>query len=171
MARQLLEIGLAHKIAAQRVLHIDMPVELGGVLKMSNLIEKDIFIRLDNTDLGVTLMLCCPGGVNQHLRMDVLVVTCHKCCYLHYNHWPIYHAGQLRTLLCEGNQTNPPKYNKVDRFSQLNRSGSQHRERCNYRCISMIIELHLPAPFLVIGVVPPVLQEPTSPPGSMTGVP
>jgi hypothetical protein len=58
-----------------------MPIELDGVLDMPYLIEQDIFIGFNDADVRVIEMFCYPGGVNQHLRVRVLI-SCHVSKYL-----------------------------------------------------------------------------------------
>src|SRR5262249_54812685 len=71
-AQEGLEVRLVHKVAAHRILHIHMPVELDGVGYVADrLIEQGIFIGLDNADPGVAEVIGNPLGIYQNLWMEI----------------------------------------------------------------------------------------------------
>src|SRR5262249_51713406 len=70
--QQGLEVRLVHEVAANGVLHVDVPVELDGVANVAHaLVQQRVFVGFNETHLGVVEMVRNPLGVNQNLRMNV----------------------------------------------------------------------------------------------------
>src|SRR5260221_89964 len=71
-AEQRLEVLLIDEVAAHRILHVGMPVQLGRVGNVADgLVEQGIFIGLDNANLWISQVLRHPFGLDQHLRMRI----------------------------------------------------------------------------------------------------
>ena len=69
---QRLERPLVHEVAADRVLHVDMPVQLDGTRNVSHrLVEQWIFVGFYDPHLRIIQMGRHPGRIYQHFRMSI----------------------------------------------------------------------------------------------------
>ncbi|GAB3310300.1 hypothetical protein GCM10027451_20890 [Geodermatophilus aquaeductus] len=65
--QQLLELLLADEVAAQRVLQVELPVELDRALDVALVVGAGVLVDLDEDDAGLADVLLGPVGGDEHV--------------------------------------------------------------------------------------------------------